>query len=407
MNKFTAKLFSSFTISLLAIASTTLAQVPPAAAPTPPAPAPASTGGAKIAFATPVYDFGKVKSGEMVKHSFIFTNLGTDLLVVSNVAPSCGCTTSGDWTRQVEPGKTGSIPVQFNSANFKGMVMKTVTVTCNDTAQPSLMLQIKGTVWTPIDISPQFAALNVPAESREPTKTLVKIVNNTESPITLTQPESNHKSIKAELQTIQEGKEFQVTISAVPPLDPGTVQGQITFKSIGAESAEDHAGHNHTAATPADHGHSQMKTNPMTISVWVNVQAAVMASPAQIMLPAGPLLGTQNASVTIHNNGATNITLSDAKVDVEGVDVKITELQPGKMFAATLTFPEKFEVAQGTQIHFSVKTSHPDFAVVKVPIMQIPRVNPPPASATAPLIVPLTPPVPQTAAKPPVPPSAK
>src|ERR1035437_6876778 len=68
--------------------------------------------GPKIQFATPVYDFGRSKSGEPVKYTYVFTNTGDALLILNAVQPQCGCTAAGDWTKQVEPGKTGLIPIQ-------------------------------------------------------------------------------------------------------------------------------------------------------------------------------------------------------------------------------------------------------------------------------------------------------
>src|SRR5437899_7982291 len=50
-----------------------LEAAPPAAAPAPTAPAAV---GPKIQFATPIYEFGKIRSGEPVKHIFYFTNVG-------------------------------------------------------------------------------------------------------------------------------------------------------------------------------------------------------------------------------------------------------------------------------------------------------------------------------------------
>src|SRR6266446_5017517 len=135
-------------------------QAPPAPTPAPTAPVTIGAIGPKIQFQTPVYDFGKVKSGDPVKYTFIFTNSGDELLILTNVQPSCGCTTAGDWSRKVEPGQTGTIPIQFNSANYSGQVMKTVTVTSNDKSKPSFGLQIKGTVWKPIDVQPSFAVMN-------------------------------------------------------------------------------------------------------------------------------------------------------------------------------------------------------------------------------------------------------
>src|SRR5438093_11945731 len=58
--------------------------------------------GPRIQFEQPDYDFGKVSSGESVKHTYTFTNTGDALLEVSAVHPSCGCTTAGEWSKEVE-----------------------------------------------------------------------------------------------------------------------------------------------------------------------------------------------------------------------------------------------------------------------------------------------------------------
>ena len=57
--------------------------------------------GPKIQFATPIYDFGRVRSGELVKYTYVFTNTGDRMLMVTAVQPGCHCTTAGEWTKQV------------------------------------------------------------------------------------------------------------------------------------------------------------------------------------------------------------------------------------------------------------------------------------------------------------------
>src|SRR5437016_9584338 len=151
MNKTKKWLVSGF--SILAMGSAVFG-AETAAAPATNAPSSTNGIGPKIQFEQSVYDFGKVSAGEAVKHTYIFTNVGDTLLELSNVQPSCGCTTAGEWSRKVEPGKTGAIPVQFNSGAYNGGVTKTVTVTSNDKGQPTVTLQLKGTIWKPIDVSP-------------------------------------------------------------------------------------------------------------------------------------------------------------------------------------------------------------------------------------------------------------
>ena len=96
----------------------------------------------------------------MVKHTYIFTNAGGAMLAGQQRAGILRLHNS-DGSRQVSPGKTGNIPMQFNSASFNGQVGKAITVTCNDTNQPTVVLQMKGTIWKPVDITPKFAVLEL------------------------------------------------------------------------------------------------------------------------------------------------------------------------------------------------------------------------------------------------------
>src|ERR1043165_573321 len=79
-----------------------------------------ATGVPKIEFGTTTFAFCKVKSGELGRHALVFTNTGTATLEIKDVKPSCGCTTAGTWEKLIEPGKTGTIPLQFNSTAFGG-----------------------------------------------------------------------------------------------------------------------------------------------------------------------------------------------------------------------------------------------------------------------------------------------
>ena len=342
-------------------------QAPAPAAPAPTAPVTIGALGPKIQFQTPVYDFGKVKSGDPVKYTFIFTNTGDELLILTNVQPSCGCTTAGDWSRQVEPGKTGTIPVQFNSANYGGQVLKTVTVTSNDKTQPSVGLQLKGTVWKPIDVQPQFAVMTIPADTQTNVTTKVHIVSNLEEPVTLSAPESSNPKFTAELKTNTVGKDFDMTITASPPFEQPNLQGQITLKT------------------------SSTNVPTLSVTAWANVQQAVVVSPPQIMLPAGPLASKQTISVAIQNNGANPMKLTEPVIDAKGVEVTLTEPNPGRSFTAALNFPQGFELAQGTRAEFSVKSDNPKFAVIKVPVTQLPKPVATPAAPQSGAIIPLSP----------------
>ena len=321
--------------------------------------------GPKIVFATPVYDFGQVKGGVVVKYTYVFTNAGSAMLQVSNVQASCGCTTAGEWSRQVEPGQTGNIPIQFNSGGFGGNVGKTITVTCNDPNQPVVTLQIKGNVWKPVELTPPYAIFNITAETVTNATAAVRIVNNEESPLTLSAPESSNPAFAAELRTNQPGKEFQLIVKTVPPLPAGSVQGQITLKT------------------------SSTNMPVLSVSAFANVQAAVTVMPSQIALPTGPLANALATSISIRNSGTNSMALSEAAVNAKGVDVQLREVQPGLYFTLSVQFPAGFEVAQGEKVEVTVKSNHPQFPVIKVPVIQPPR----PAPAVVPPGMPSVPPL--------------
>jgi hypothetical protein len=295
----------------------------------------------------------------------VFTNTGCGLLVINSVQPQCGCTAAGEWTKQVEPGKTGNIPIQFNTAAYNGPVFKQVTVTCNVTNQPMLFLQLKGTVYKPFDVNPAIVVLNLSPDA-ESASTVVSITNNTEEPLLLTTPEVNNRAFSVQLVTNQLGKGYQVKVSTAPPLPTGSVQGQMIFKT------------------------TWTNTPIIPVTLVANVQPAVTVIPPVINLAPGPLPGAVTNSVAMQNNSATNLLkLSEPTVNVPGVEAEIRENQPGRYFTVLLAFPQGFEVPPGQQVELSLKTSNLKFPVVKVPIRQMPRppvavLPAPPAPAVAP-----------------------
>ena len=118
------------------------------------APGAALSGVPDIRFSETNWDFGPVKSTEPQTHVFVVANVGNAMLEILEVKTSCGCTTAGQWDRQVAPGKTGIIPIVFNASKFTGPVKKLVTVTSNDPDTPEQKLLIQAEVERVSDIQP-------------------------------------------------------------------------------------------------------------------------------------------------------------------------------------------------------------------------------------------------------------
>ena len=308
---------------------------------------PASGGKPQITFAEQIYDFQKVKSGEVVTHSFVFTNTGSATLSILDVKPGCGCTTAGTWDKSVEPGKTGSIPLQFNSTGFGGKVTKVATVTTDDPGHSNTVLQITGTVWRPIDFSPTMAMFNMPPEGQTNETKTIHIVSNVEEPITLSEPECQNKSFRAELAVVKPGKEFDLRVTAIPPFTNAYTSAPIKVKTSTKEMPE------------------------LNATAYVTVLPAVQAMPQQVMLPAGPLASSTRPLITIRANTDKKLQLTDPAINVTGVELSMKESQPGKMYNISLGFPAGYQIPTGQYVEVTVKSNHPQYPVIKIPVTQM------------------------------------
>ncbi|MEJ8802492.1 DUF1573 domain-containing protein [Pontibacter sp. H249] len=98
-----------------------------------------------ISFAETSYDFGTVKQGEVVEHTFKFTNTGKSPLIIESATATCGCTVPKSPDMPIAPGETGEIKVNFNSTGKAGMQAPVITVRAN-TVPNITQVTLKGTV---------------------------------------------------------------------------------------------------------------------------------------------------------------------------------------------------------------------------------------------------------------------
>ena len=109
-----------------------------------------------IEFAMTEYDFGTITAGRIVYREFHFTNTGNAPLLIANGHPQCGCTATKDWPKEpIEPGKGGTIKVEFDSTDRTGEQKKIIDVITNATP-PTARLLLNGVV-----IGPDFTSKDI------------------------------------------------------------------------------------------------------------------------------------------------------------------------------------------------------------------------------------------------------
>jgi len=102
--------------------------------------------GPKLVTQQDEYDFGDIKQGEKVTHVFVITNSGGDLLKITNVKASCGCTAALPEKNELAPGESTNLNVTFNSTGRIGKQKKLIRIESNDPDNPQVIVTIKGNV---------------------------------------------------------------------------------------------------------------------------------------------------------------------------------------------------------------------------------------------------------------------
>jgi len=107
--------------------------------------------GPAISWVDTSHDFGTIEESSGVQeHTFEFVNTGNEPLLLTNVKPSCGCT-SADYSREpIAPGAKGFVKAGYDpKGRGTGNFNKSITVTTNETPNNQSYLRISGVVKVP------------------------------------------------------------------------------------------------------------------------------------------------------------------------------------------------------------------------------------------------------------------
>ena len=99
---------------------------------------------AEFKFVEEKHDFGNVPQGKPVTTEFVYTNIGEEPLILTEVKPTCGCTIADYTKTPVKKGEKGTIKITYNAA-VEAPFNKTIVVTSN-AKTPTKYLVIVGEV---------------------------------------------------------------------------------------------------------------------------------------------------------------------------------------------------------------------------------------------------------------------
>jgi hypothetical protein len=139
---------------------------------------------------------------------FKYKNSGDKPVKITSVHPSCGCTTAALAKDVVAPNDTGEITATFNIGGRAGVQTKTITVTTDDQAQPTV-LRLTATIPKLLEVQPIFLFWSA-NDVLKPKPVTVDV--GEDFPVTKLNVTSTDKSIQTEVEQVPDKKEFKIVV---------------------------------------------------------------------------------------------------------------------------------------------------------------------------------------------------
>lgn len=176
-----------------------------------------------------VFDYGlKIIDGEPIEGEFTFRNEGEDVLRLTRVKPGCGCT-AVDYDREVPPGGTGQIQflIDPEAVLTDGDSRKNILVWSNSPGHILSELHTIGEVRLPIEVKPTPDVFFGRVDQGRPATQKLVIVSHAIEPLEILDVAADSPRFKASAKLVRPGKQYELTVTAIPPYLPGTNEGRI------------------------------------------------------------------------------------------------------------------------------------------------------------------------------------
>lgn len=267
---------------------------------------------------SPVFSYGSVPQGTLVKHDFIVKNTGTMDLVIQKAVAGCGCTAALPPSGPITPGQSAPISVTFDTSGFEGDKEKTVQVFSNDIDNPQPTLTLKGHIDTALTIDPvrvSFGDLQQ-GDYVEPKTVTVQVQEGVRGSIKEISTFSKDISVETKANT---GKSAIAEIKLSPSLGAGELRDRVLV----------------TLA------YDDKREQTFNVPVMASVKAGIAVQPST--LSAGVIEGNEPIVRTAKVVSATKETfnISSIKSDDPSVRTSFKPIKDGKIYVVTVSIDPK------------------------------------------------------------------
>jgi hypothetical protein len=178
------------------------------------------------------HDWQTVSSKDSpLKAKISIRNSGDEILRITDVKPTCGCTTAPLDKDSLAPGEEATLDVSLRIGSRSGKVHKSIRVMSNDPKNKMEIIHLKALVRNPVDITPMsyfaFNEMEVGSES----ESKLKITNNSKKTLKITDIKTNPKALMINLKgekTLKPGESYTMIARATPDKE-GYFRGTVKF----------------------------------------------------------------------------------------------------------------------------------------------------------------------------------
>jgi Protein of unknown function (DUF1573) len=175
------------------------------------------------------YDFGAVKQGETVTHTFYVKNVLVVPLKIARIdLPAPGMTVRAK--PMIDPGTNGEIEIAWNTARVVGSVTAKATVRFVEAQRPDLTLVLSGTVTPAIEAIP-LAGFFISLFKDESAERSITLVNHQDHALGIRKLDAQNPLFQASLDTRTVGQVYELAVKVPAGIRPGRYAEEIRLET--------------------------------------------------------------------------------------------------------------------------------------------------------------------------------
>ena len=178
----------------------------------------------QLKWENPVQTFTAKPLDKAVAAKFRFSNIGTTPVKITDIRPSCGCTTAYLEKKEYAPGESGEIEAKFKFEGRYGDQEKWIVVTTDWVPPQPTILRFVVNIPESISISPELVLWRV---GEQPNPKTIRISVSDRIPTKIVSVQSDNAAVKLELNEIRPGKELEVKVTPRTTGQPASATLQI------------------------------------------------------------------------------------------------------------------------------------------------------------------------------------